>query len=68
MDEDKKANKEEGICQECSSSLCGNCGKCCNCGECECGKCHPMEEDNEPMTPKGVPSEFSEGNGVVNYS
>lgn len=54
MDEDKKANKEEGICQECSASLCDNCGKCCKCGECNCGKCHPTESDNEPKVKENV--------------
>ena len=56
MDEDKKANKEEGYCEECPRRLCSNCGKCCGCGGCDCEACHPKEEDNKPKEE------------VVNYS
>ena len=49
MDEDKKTALPCGTCEECGATLCSNCGGCCHCGTCNCEKCHPKEEDNEPL-------------------
>ena len=58
MNEDVKANCEEGFCEECGSKLCPNCGKCCKCGKCDCQRCHPAEEENVPKVEE-VPSNYS---------
>jgi hypothetical protein len=48
MNEDMKANKSEGYCDNCGEPLCKNCGNCCDCKSCICSVCHPKEKDNEP--------------------